>query len=218
MRSINLSLVSVVALMGCCCPLSRDVGRQNDNRGGDDQARPNAGVFQGEKFAFIQQNLRKRRTKDTDIPGSRTDDKFREAPPEGAVLIGFDVGLGDFVDSPIINALRPIYLTKNGEKKGAWIGKAPANPVTTRAKNGYIVGGINIRTGLLIDGMGMKFVRLEDNRLNVNDHYDGQWLGGQGGNPSAIGGAGVLAVGICGHRHRDGSPWSLGLITVPLPQ
>jgi hypothetical protein len=42
---------------------------------------------------------------------------FHEVPPEGAVLVGFDLGLGRYRhDLEAVYAVRPIYLTAQGDK------------------------------------------------------------------------------------------------------
>ena len=130
------------------------------------------------------------------------------------MLIGFQAGLGQFFDSSTINALRPIYLTRAGEKMGTWIGPPPANPITVKAKNGYVLGGVQIRSGLLIDGMSVKFMKRDRDRLLVQDSYDSEWLGGNGGGLGTIGGQGHFFAGICGHLNDQRSPVSLGLVTV----
>jgi hypothetical protein len=216
MRAVNASFITFVSLMGCCCCGGNPIlpGGNFGDLPPEVKAKPR-NEFTGEKFAFIQKNVRDRKTTDVAMQGFPANDgSFRDLPEEGAFLIGLKVGLND--DNSIVNALQPIYLNRNGEKLGPWIGKPHANPITSKAKAGYIVGAIDIRTGLLIDGLSLKFVRLEANRLNVSDNYSGPHIGGQGGGPSTIGGDGVLAVGIFGALNNDRAPCALGLIAVPL--
>src|SRR5262249_19656990 len=40
---------------------------------------------------------------------------FTELPTEGAVLVGFDLGIGKFLDIDNIYAIRAVYRTANGE-------------------------------------------------------------------------------------------------------
>ena len=96
-------------------------------------------------FEDIQQCEREKRTIDTPIVGfPLKNETIREVPPEGAVLVGFQVGYGKFINQPTINAFRAIYMTKNGEKLGAWVGNPPAATLVTRAKDGYVVTGAEI--------------------------------------------------------------------------
>src|SRR5262249_39802237 len=150
----------------------------------------------GDRFAFIQAAVREKRLTDVNVTGFMIGQQYRDVPPEGALLVGFQAGLGKFINDPTVNALRPIYLTRTGEKMGNWLGPMPANPVTLKAKPGYVVGGINIRTGLLIDGMSLKFMKLDNDRLRVTDTYDSAWVGGNGGGPGTIGGQGYFFAGI----------------------
>src|ERR1043166_4810820 len=212
MRAINASLASVVVLMGCCCPLFWNPPNPPAN------AQP-LNTFAGEKFAFIKQCVQNGQIFNVEMQGGGDDNRhFRDVPPEGAALIGFQAGLRPFLgDSNILDALRPNYMTRKGELLGAWIGKPPANPITTKARPGYIVGAVDLRTGLLMDGFALRFVRLEDGHLDVVDNYQGEWIGGQGGNPGTIGGSGVLTVGIYGRTDHEGIPCSLGLVAARLP-
>ena len=188
-----------------------------------DQARPseksNAAVMKaipGDMFAYIRQAVADKRTTQIDVKGfTGNKNTYQDACEEGGVLIGFQVGLGKFGKNSVIDSFRPIYLTSSGEKMGSWIGKASAQPVTTKAKNGHVVGAIEFRAGLAnADGLSLKFMKLDNGQLQAQDSYDGEWVGGKGGNQSKIGAAGVLAVGICGHLNNQGKPTSLGLVAV----
>jgi predicted Zn finger-like uncharacterized protein len=174
-------------------------------------------VIPGDTYVYIQQCVQDKRLSDVDVRGFQTNRPFREAPALGAILIGFQVGLTKFIDNDVIDALRPIYLTRNGEVMGQWFGKQPANPITVKAKAGYVVSAINIRTGLLIDGFSLKFARLGQGQLQLDDNYESGWVGGPGGGPDTIGGNGLLFVGVCGSLNDGGAPCALGLITVMLP-
>jgi hypothetical protein len=172
-------------------------------------------VIPGDMFAYLRQAVADKRTTQVDIKGfTQNKSAYQDACEDGGVLIGFQVGLGKFGKNSVIDSFRPIYLTSSGEKMGPWFGKASAQPVTTKAKTGYVVGAIDFRAGLGIDGLSLKFMKLDNGQLQVQDTYDGEWIGGKGGNPSKIGGTGVLAVGICGHLNNQGKPTSLGLVAV----
>jgi len=175
-------------------------------------------VIPGDQFVFVQQRVREKKLIDTGVAGMQmAKTSYRQIPTDGGILIGFQVGQGKFVNSPIVDALRPIYSTKNGKQMGSWIGPQPANPITVQAKPGYFVSDISIRTGLLIDGLSLRFTKLDNNRIQVADQYDSEWVGGKGGNPSMIGGQGLLIVGVYGDLNDKGSPCSLGLIAVEMP-
>jgi hypothetical protein len=185
---------------------------QNPFQGGNDQRF--AKIIPGDRFAFIQAAVNAKRLENVNITGFNIGQEYRDVPPEGALLVGFQAGVGQFFDSQTVNSLRPIYLTRGGEKMGNWLGQAPPQPITVKAKAGYVLGSINIRTGLFIDGMSVKFMKLNGDRIQETDSYDSEWIGGNGGGPGTIGGQGRFFAGICGHLNDQKQPVSLGLVTV----
>jgi hypothetical protein len=187
------------------------------NAGPDRFDNDNAGnkLIPADKFGFIQQKIKERRLIDVDITGftlaKRT---YREAPDEGGILIGLQAGFVKAFGSEVVDGLRALYWTKNGEKAGSWYGNVPVNPVTVKAKPGYVVTAVNSRMGLRIDAFSLQFAKLGNERLMLEDSYDSNWVGGSGGNARTIGGRGDFYVGICGHLNDQGVPCSLGLIAV----
>lgn len=179
-----------------------------------------ATVLPGEPFGFLQSAVKDKRLADTAIKGfTLTNKVYRDACADGGVLIGLQVGLKKFFNKDVVASLRPIYLTKNGEKMGDWIGPKPANPVTVKAKPGYVVGGLTIRTGLGIDGFSLEFVKWDKDHLQVQDHSKSAWVGNEtGGSPSALAVQGYFFVGITGHLGGENTPCSLGLIAVLRPK
>src|SRR5262249_36281781 len=137
-----------------------------------------------------------------------------EVAAQGGVLIGLELGYGKFVNNKVVNAMRPIYLTPEGEKKGKWVGATPAAPTTLKAKPGYAVSGITLNTSLGVAGLSLKFAKLDKDRLNLEDNYESQWAGGEAGTRAVLGGKGYVIVGICGHANDKGLPCSLGYVTV----
>src|SRR5207244_1857414 len=102
----------------------------------------------GELFPFLQEAVKDKRLTDLGsgvAPAAK--DYFREVKEEGALLIGFDIGLTKFLNSSVIGAVRPIYKTKTGEASGQWQGPVPASPLTVKARDGYVVGGLTVRKG-----------------------------------------------------------------------
>jgi hypothetical protein len=175
--------------------------------------------FTGDVFSFVAEAVRDKRLIDVDIRGFtlNKDSYYRDVCEEGGVLIGFEVGLGKFGANDTVGSLRPIFRTKDGEKFGQWHGPAPATPITVKAKPGYVVSSMLARTQLAVDGFTLTFARLGPNGLDLDDTYNGKAAGGNGGQPSTIGGDkasnGALFVGVAGHLN-DGKASSLGLIAV----
>jgi hypothetical protein len=154
---------------------------------------------------------------------------FKETPAEGAILIGFDLGLGKSLKQrEVIYALRPIYLTAEGETTSRDYGlfdgddnypskkKARRGGVTrtvqVKARSGYAVGGISLRTGVNIHSLSVTFMRIRGRRLDPRDSYTsgevGTWTWGR---VSSVKGSGAPVVGVFGNR--DGKRvLALGLI------
>jgi S1-C subfamily serine protease len=182
--------------------------------GGGGKGSPDALKFSGDVFVFVEAAVREKRLADVDIRGFTLGKPYREVCAEGGVLIGFQAGLGKFGSSDIVRSLRPIFLTKNGEKLGSWQGPIPEAPITIKAKPGYVVSGLSVRTALAIDALTVTFAKLGKEGLDLSDTYNSEVAGGNGGRPSSIGGRGALFVGITGHLGGDGAASSLGLVAV----
>jgi S1-C subfamily serine protease len=183
--------------------------------GGAAGGSPAALKFTGDVYTFVQEAVRDRRLADVDIRGfTLNKNTYRDVCEEGGVLIGFEFGLGKFGTNDVLKAWRPIFRTKDGEKTGHWHGPAPEAPVTVKAKPGYVVSALAVRSGLGIDALTLTFAKLGTNGLDLGDVYNSEMVGGNGGGPSSIGGNGALFVGVTGHLGADGSPSSFGLVAV----
>jgi hypothetical protein len=141
---------------------------------------------------------------------------FSETPRDGGLLVGFDVGLGKWLDTENIYALRPVYRTAKGEAAYGEHGLFPdraeekgakskvLRTLKVRAKPGYAVGGLKMRSGLNIDGMSVRFMRIKDGWLDPSDAYITEWLGNRfGGSEASIGSDGGPVVGLFGNEDAD---------------
>lgn len=145
----------------------------------------------------------------TDLVGNFGYTPFEEINKLGVVLIGFRLGMGKFIDKPVIHTLEPIYVTTKGEVYGVKRGKdrysfgkkSKSNARETeilRAKPGYAVGGIKLQTGLSIDGMSLIYMRIDGDKLDPHDQYESKWVGSVGDRPKLLGGSGHLVIGLRG--------------------
>ncbi|HEY1186832.1 MAG TPA: hypothetical protein VGE74_04200 [Gemmata sp.] len=140
---------------------------------------------------------------------------YRDAPPAGGVLIGFRYGLRKYNnDHDIVSYLQPIYLTPHGEKTGLGVGKAPAKPLTVKAKPGYAVGAVKTSGGGLMGAYGLVFMKIQGKGLNPNDKYESPVMGWdrglRGGRTS---GDGRPVVGVYGKWSTDGADvCSIGVV------
>jgi hypothetical protein len=106
---------------------------------------------------------------------------FEDYAPEGAVLVGFHVSLGEARRGSHVQAVRPIYQLGKIYREGAWCGTPTDDETRLLAKPGYVVGAIRVRAGLVIDAVGLTYVAVKDGQLHADDTYDSAWLGGAGG-------------------------------------
>jgi hypothetical protein len=142
---------------------------------------------------------------------------FRETAPDNGILVGF------FVSAPndfLVNYVQPIYLTPKGEKVGKAYGVANQRVVCVKAKDGYAVGAVDVRSGDLFDSLAVRFMRVRDDSLDARDSYSSVRVGGNGGDPLRVGGEGALIVGIHGRALNQanitpaGSITTLGVLTL----
>ena len=87
-----------------------------------------------------------------------------------------------------------------------------------KAKAGYAVGGIKIRSGAALDQVQLVFMKVDGEKLNPADQYVSPPVGGDGGEPSQVLSNGSLVVGIHGTRAEQegfslaGSVTAIGIL------
>jgi serine/threonine protein kinase len=148
----------------------------------------------------------------TNIVGFPHGTEFTELPSSGALLIGFEVGLGQFGNKAVIHSLRPIFLNDKGEFCGQTVGQPTTGVVIVKAKQGYAVGAVALDTGLLIDGMLITFMRVDRKFLDREQSYQEKVAGfGQKPRVPTLGGGGDMVLGVYG-RTNGKTCHALGLI------
>ena len=140
---------------------------------------------------------------------------FTESPSEPGVLTGFDLGVGKWFDIETIYAYRAVFQTAHGDEElsehGLFRDKVgPKNKrlktkvlrvVHVRARPGYAVGALTFRSGLLINGLSVTFMRMKDGKLDPQQSYESDWVGDRtGGSETTVGGDGAPVVGISGSQ------------------
>jgi serine/threonine protein kinase len=179
-----------------------------------------------EPFAAIAAGVRAHHYQQTDAVGSRFPGQpFEDVPPEGAVLIGFEVGVGKFAGTrDVIDYLQPIFLTAGGEKRGVARGRPTPQTRTIKAKPGFAVAGLTARGAIQLDGFAVTFMEMGPAGLKKDTAYASEWVGGRDAAPveQTVGGDGSLAVGICGRMvhdrmAHDDKPGALGLVMLRPP-
>lgn len=146
----------------------------------------------------------------------------QESPPNGGVLIGFDISYGEFVRTPTISAIRPIYLSTRGKAFGQVFGRAEGNVIHMEAKTGYAVGRIFWRDGpFAIGSITVTYMKLTPTGLDPKDSYESACYGGGDGTRDGtyIGGDdGEMIVGIYARAEAGKSITRLGgMLCKPMP-
>jgi S1-C subfamily serine protease len=150
-------------------------------------------------------------TKHTPIIGGG-DMEFQDVAPDGGLLVGFQFGMGKFVNNEVIHYVRPIYEVAGKEKLGKPYGGNFDDIKKVKAKPGYAVGAISMKTGLGLDGVTVTFMKIDGDHLDPSDRYDSEYVGGPGGGgPHKVGGDGSLVVGVIGKRNAK-EVGGLGLV------
>ncbi|MEO6786834.1 MAG: hypothetical protein ABI318_11935 [Chthoniobacteraceae bacterium] len=146
---------------------------------------------------------------------------FVDCPKEGALLVGFDVTMGDWFGAPLISSLQPIYLTSAGKVKGELHGKKGRNPKTLEAREGYAVAGFNIHHGTFCWSIELTYMRLDPLRgtLLRTDSYESEVIGDFSDHPDhkpnkKVGGEGSPILGVFGTAESERLN-TLGIIQAP---
>jgi hypothetical protein len=152
----------------------------------------------------------------TKIQGGGGDPEFTDRAPEGGLLVGFEIGLGKFVNNDVVHAGRPVYRVGDKESLGKQYGTDTSRVVRVVAKPGYAVGAITAKAGLTVDGMSVTFMKVTSTgRLDPQDSYESDWIGGMGGGgPERLGGDGSPVIGIIGKANVKDMT-GLGLLMKP---
>ena len=125
-------------------------------------------------------------------------------------LIGFRFRVDDHV-----TAIQPIYVGSKGYSTGSLYGAGDPNQ-EVRARAGYAVSGIALRGDKQVDGIRVEFARVDGDRLDLGDSYEGEWFGREAGKEKRICGDGDPIVGI--HGIADESLRALGLVIARMPE
>jgi hypothetical protein len=143
--------------------------------------------------------------------------EFHELLGQGGILIGFDLGVGRFINVETIYALRPLYLTAAGQvaarDRGIFADRQLPDKLvktrvlrttTVRASPGYAVGAMKIRTGLNINGLSLTFMKIQGKALDPGISYTSPWIGDRtGGSETSFNGKGAPVIGIFGSEDEQ---------------
>ncbi|MDA1015062.1 MAG: hypothetical protein O3A00_11505 [Planctomycetota bacterium] len=156
-------------------------------------------------FARIADAREFERFKPSKSAGGGGGGPFSIIPDRLAVLVGFDYSTSTFYGGHlIVKSLRPIYQTPDGELLGRWHGVPHGKVHRVAATDGHVVAGLITKSGHRLDGMRVIFMRVKNGRLNPDDTYRSEWIGGHGGGPETqLAADGDAIIGLNGRRGHD---------------
>ena len=130
---------------------------------------------------------------------------FEIVPEDTSVLIGFHYTASrHYAGHLTIKAVQPIFRGRFGETTGEWCGVPRGKVHRAAAESGYAVSGIVAKYGNRVDGMRLIYMRVQDGRLNPDDTYRSDWIGGRRGSPEVLCAAdGHPVIGIYGTKGAD---------------
>jgi hypothetical protein len=145
----------------------------------------------------------------------------REMAVDGGVLVGLEVGIGGSSPTERVAAVRPVYRVGGKNRAGSPAGHFLSDEVTRTvrllARDGFVVGGMRVSAGKRIDGLSLRFVRVDEASLNPSDSYESDWVGtARAGGRELVDGQGRPVVGIF-FRAQSDLLLGLGLTFAELP-
>jgi hypothetical protein len=206
----GLALIPVLGLLLLLGGCKRDRGDSRPT----ESAQPSAPKPEhADLFADIRTAIKENRLTNSDVYGGIGKPLVPDVPPDGALLVGFKVGIGRFFNAKYISSLQPIYLTSQGETLGTRRGKDASLVLEYKAKKGFAVGAVKIRPGFLaIEDMQVTYMPIRLKSLDRSQPTDSEWIAGNGPkDEKTIQGDGAPAVGIIA-RENEGGLTGLGLV------
>ena len=148
----------------------------------------------------------------TKILGGAGKPFFKDHAPQDGLLVGFEIGLGPAFGVELVKAVRPIYRADDAETLGDQHGTAPKSAIVVKAKEGYAVGAVTVRSGLVVNGLSVTFMRVLVGKLDPADSYQSEWVGDRtGGSETTLKGDGKSVIGIVGNA-SDTECTGIGLL------
>jgi hypothetical protein len=129
---------------------------------------------------------------------------FRDIGPAGSVLVGVRVSFIDRFGGSKIRSIQPIYRLGATNYLGRVYGQYVPPFATFVAMPGYAVGGIVSRAGLMVDGFGLVFMKVDGDHLEPGETYNSPWIGDKtGGRAEGATSQGNLVVGLQGRAEKE---------------
>jgi hypothetical protein len=157
--------------------------------------------------------------RETDLQGNAAAPApYRDGVSDGSVLVGLEIGLG----GERVVSLRPLYRAGGRDRTGLPAGRFLSDDVirTVRltARPGYAVTGLSVSAGRRLEGLALRFARIDRAGLNPADAYESPWVGSGAANTRVSHGeGGQPVVGMFGRLEGDAIV-AVGLVIADLPR
>jgi len=140
--------------------------------------------------------------KPTDLVGGKGGIDFQTVDPQRRLVIGFRARLGFWTGEmgreEVIGEFEPLFDRETDTTRHPTNAQNPA-PVV--ARDGYVVGGIQVAGESFVNAVRVIFVRETEGKLDKSDFYMSQWIGKPDSRKQKTLGTGTTrVVGICGRR------------------
>jgi len=148
--------------------------------------------------------------------------EFVDISAQPALLVGFEFTYGRHDDARIINAIRPIYWTREKTVGGEWRGKPTGKQSRVESNPGFVVAGVTAYGGERLTGLKVSFRRIQNAGLDADSRYESLKFGAtsDGRVVNLVGdGSPVIGIwGVTGETHPKPGVSQLrnfGLVSVP---
>lgn len=136
--------------------------------------------------------------------GAAFGDAFKDAPEGKGALVGFEVTQRSAFGGNLIESVQPIYEVDGKQKSGERYGGNTGAPRQVLARDGYAVGRVEGRAGLMVNGFKITFMRMNEGALDPADSHESPWIGfDQGGSVFNLDSNGKIIRGIYGSARKD---------------
>lgn len=134
--------------------------------------------------------------------GGDGEELFDELAPEGGMLVGARVVVGDGFGG-CVQAIEPIFQVGGKYVRSTLNGQEGDESQLLLAPPGHAVGGVQVGAGLLVDAMRLVYLPIDGNRLDTRDRKYSEWVGGDGGGTTECVSDGSFVVGLGGTYERE---------------
>ena len=150
----------------------------------------------------------------SNLSGSQSGNAFDDSAPDNGVLVGLRVAKGRAFGG-VLQAIQPVYQVENRYVASNWYGDPDGEQLEALAPAGYAVGALQVRRGLVINGIRAVFYRVTDQALDADDVLMSEYLGVDGSKEETLDARGGIVTGLFGNY--DGNLRAIGISFLRVP-